>query len=203
MKYVGICIFLILASCKIVDVPVVNNLPEKIRSRTVKFVAYEDQNKIVPVGIGAAVFVEQTLFLTVAHNCDKTDVLKVELIDQERNIYTPVRFFIHPDPNVDLCAVFVESGMGVPNLKIDERIYNEGMGVKAYMAGFPGGKHYAIFVGEIYFQTQINIYNREQELSTELLQFVGVPGAPGISGGGVFDARGRLIGIMNSISNST
>ncbi|MBD9355438.1 serine protease [Methylomonas albis] len=134
-------------------------------------------------GQGSGVVVDKDRIVTNCHVIREADSLKVAAGSQ---VYAAA--WTQTDPSRDICVISAEGIVAPP---IDTRkMGNVKIGETVFAVGNPLGFGLSVSSGLV---SSISPYRDEQVIVAS------VPLSPGSSGGGLFDSRGRLLGITTAI----
>lgn len=150
--------------------------------------------------VGTAVYIGRRHFLTAGHVCSGEVVSTSTLQTADAHTYQIQDMQIADDyPNVDLCLITTSEE--ISNIMNEAKLFADEptmVGEQAYIGGFSGALPYSYRSGMSY-QAERLILNPSSEYRSGLnsyVEFIAVPIEPGGSGSGVFDAKGRLRGIV-------
>lgn len=135
---------------------------------------------VVIIERGSGVFIRESTILTANHVVRSVDKVKIE-IDGEETIGHVVKRYV----TLDMALIEVEGKHKYVKLRLNPKL-----GERVYVVCAPGG----------YYEDTI-VFGRIAGI-TEKWLFVDAKIIMGSSGGGIFDRRGRLLGIVDNAYGS-
>jgi serine protease Do len=142
--------------------------------------------------IGSAVLIAPSQFITACHVVDKTE--KIVLSNGSQSIH--VDQVLHdPDRSRDLCLLRVPDPIPVTPIVIAP-VSTLRVGQQVFAISSPRGLELSLTDG------LISALRAEPGSELPIIQS-STPVSAGSSGGGLFDAEGRLIGVIKSVANQT
>jgi S1-C subfamily serine protease len=149
-------------------------------------------------GAGSAMYLKQNILLSAGHVCENQNPLMMEAVQNNRSINQPIKFIIEERAGVDLCLIFLAGNpKNVSPTNIAAANSNV-MGAHVTIPGFSGGYNYSIRQGNVYAEELLPIYGKEGFIFMRL-QAMSVFGQPGISGSGVLNDNGEIVGVANAV----
>ena len=159
------------------------NVVERVRSSVVLVEVYGDYSKL---GSGSGVILDNGVILTARHVIDDAVSVVVVLDDGTRVVSD--EFFASRDlPSVDVGLIIVDPNISDGHASLVPSWVSV-VGESVFAIGSPFGKHNTAAVGIISAHDRI----RKDESFTQL----DINGAPGSSGGPVFNRFGGVVGIV-------
>jgi S1-C subfamily serine protease len=159
------------------------NIIGRVRTHVVLVETYNDFGRL---GSGSGVILEGGIVLTARHVIDKVSRVVVVLDNGER--VASDRFFVSQDlSHVDAGLIIIDSNKfnGHANLVPDSDVR---IGERVFAVGSPFGRMNTVTVGRMSAVGRI-VYGG-------CLSQIDIAGAPGSSGGPMFDSSGGVIGIV-------
>jgi len=148
------------------------------------------------IGSGSGVIMNKKWILSAAHVCEAEPSVVLSLDGHLRRTITEYKY--PDDDTVDVCLIKVEGYIPGIITKIAHRFSGQ-VGAEVFYSGFPLGK-FTVRTGNITDDWYLpGTYLGLDELDVIPLQFINNWAQPGISGGGVFNKRGALVGIVSGI----
>lgn len=146
----------------------------------VMFLNFLQAKTIVVVGSGSGVFIGESIIITANHVVRSADKVKIE-IDGEETIGNVVKRYV----TLDMALIEVEGKHKYAKLRLNPKL-----GERIYVVSAPGG-----------YYEDIVLFGRIAGI-TEKWLIVDAKVIAGSSGGGIFDRRGRLLGIVHNAYGS-
>lgn len=172
---------------------------DRARQNTLHIRMMDPFNQQQVRGAGSGTFFKDNVVITAGHVCRGTPPELFEVVDFQRRLYKVKAIKIHDNTSIDLCVMWLTESpslLGTPIARSDSAL----IGSYAFIPGFSGGRVYSIRSGTIYSEELINIMGHEGPLEMRL-QFIAVPAQPGISGSGVINALGEMVGVANAVGS--
>lgn len=150
-------------------------------------------------GKGSAVYLQKNKALTAGHVCENQDQRKMVLEAHDRKRYVSSKYFMYESIETDLCLITLEHIPNLPGTKLDKE--PTGLTQFVFIGGFSGGRNYSIRSGTVYSEEVVAVQNELFALAFTIMrvQFISVFGEGGISGSGVINTDGELVGIANIV----
>lgn len=155
---------------------------------TVAFETFDDVRSGKAMAIGSAVAIGRRTLVT---NCHVVDGSGMVSIGEDDAIIGLVRVAAR-DPERDLCILETTGGLELPAITAMRGFDDLEVGERVYAIGTPSGLERTLSEGIISAL-------RPGGRPSDRIQFT-APISPGSSGGGLFDAQGRLIGVTTFVA---
>lgn len=155
---------------------------------TVAFETFDDVRSGKAMAIGSAVAIGRRTLVTNCHVVDGSGMISIGADDA---IIGLVRLTAR-DPERDLCILEATGGLELPAITEMRGFDDLEVGERVYAIGTPSGLERTLSEGIISAL-------RPGGSPLDRIQFT-APISPGSSGGGLFDARGRLIGVTTFVA---
>lgn len=150
-------------------------------------------------GRGSAVYITGNKALTAGHVCEEQAPKKIMVKAHDGKRYLVDSYYMYEKINVDLCLLTLELAPKLPGTKISKD--PTALTQFVFIGGYSGGTNYSIRGGSVYSEEVVQIMDDPFgfKFITMRVQFMTVFGEGGISGSGVINQAGELVGIANIV----
>ncbi len=183
LKHAVVVLILVMAFCAIRNYVKLHNVVERVRPSVVLVEIYGNRGKL---GFGSGVILDNGVILTAKHVISRA-VRVVVVLDDGTRVESNELFTSSDLPSVDVGLIIVDPNISNDHVALVPN-WRGTVGESVFVIGSPFGRHNTVAVGIISAHNRI----RKNESFTQL----DINGAPGSSGGPVFNRFGGVIGIV-------